>query len=209
MYLPSHFTESRTEVLHDLVRGHPLGTLVAMTERGLDANHIPFVLDEAPAPYGTLRCHVARANSIWRDIESAREVLVVFQGPDAYVSPSLYEAKRRDGKVVPTWNYIAVHAYGTARVVDDSAWLSKLLEDLTRSQEASRVEPWAVSDAPADYIERLQQAIVGIEIPIARLIGKWKVSQNRSSTDRANIAADLKQRGIAHIEMLEILEKAD
>lgn len=207
MYIPTHFNESRVEVLHGLMRAYPLGTLVATTERGLEANHIPFVLDEAPAPYGTLRCHVARANPIWRDLANTSEVLVVFQGPDAYVSPSVYEAKPRDGKVVPTWNYIAVHAYGTARAVDDAGWLSAQIDALTHAHESSRSEPWHVSDAPVEYTDKLKRAIVGIEISIARLLGKWKVSQNRPAVDRTNIAADLKQRGTTDPAMIDALEK--
>ena len=208
MYIPAHFNESRVEVMHALMRRYPLGTLIAMTDHGLEANHVPFLVDELPSPYGTLRCHVARANPIWQALATAAEVLVVFQGQDAYVSPSAYEAKLKDGKVVPTWNYVAVHAYGQARAVEDAAWLSRLLDDLTTAHESDRADPWRVSDAPREYTEKLMQAIVGIEIPIAKLIGKWKVSQNRSSTDRAGIAADLKQRGVDHAEMIEQLEKA-
>lgn len=208
MYIPAHFNESRVEVMHALIRSYPLGTLIAMTDQGLEANHVPFVIDAAPLPYGTLRCHVARANPIWRLLATAGEVLVVFKGPDAYVSPSAYEAKLKDGKVVPTWNYVAVHAYGQARAIEDAAWLSRLLDDLTAAHESDRADPWRVSDAPRDYTEKLMRAIVGIEMPIAKLIGKWKVSQNRSSTDRAGIAADLKQRGVDHAEMIEQLEKA-
>jgi transcriptional regulator len=208
MYIPSHFNESRVEAMHALIRSYPLGTLVAATNQGLEANHVPFVIDELPAPYGMLRCHVARANPVWRSLADVGDVLVVFQGPDAYVSPSVYEAKQKDGKVVPTWNYVAVHAYGQARAIDDVAWLSKLLDDLTHAQESDRPAPWRVSDAPRDYTEKLMRAIVGIEIPIAKLLGKWKVSQNRSSTDRERIAADLKQRAVDHAEMIEQLEKA-
>lgn len=191
MYIPASFAETRLDVLHELIRHHPLGTLIARTEAGLEANHIPFLLNEAARPYGILRAHVARANPIWRSLSQAQEVLVVFQGDQGYVSPSLYEAKIKDGKVVPTWNYIAVHAYGTARVVTDAAWLHELVSDLTDEHERTRETPWRVSDAPSDYLAKLLGAIVGIEIPITRLLGKWKASQNRTSTDRANVATDL------------------
>ena len=191
MYIPAHFAETRVDVLHELIRCHPLGTLIASTESGLEANHIPFLLSDAPNTYGVLRCHVSRTNSIWKSLSERQEVLVVFQGAGAYISPSLYEAKAKDGKVVPTWNYIAVHAYGTPRVVTDSAWLHGLISALTDRHEAARELPWHVSDAPSDYIEKMLGAIVGIEIPIARLVGKWKASQNRGSTDRASVAADL------------------
>jgi transcriptional regulator len=191
MYIPAHFAETRLDVLHDLIRRHPLGTLIASTPSGLEANHIPFLLSEAPGGPGVLRCHVARANTIWKCLSEEQEVLVVFQGEGAYVSPSLYEAKTKDGKVVPTWNYVAVHAYGKPRVVTDPAWLHELVSDLTDTHEAAREAPWRVSDAPSAYVSKLLGAIVGIEIPINRLLGKWKVSQNRTSTDRAKVAADL------------------
>jgi transcriptional regulator len=192
MYIPAHFAETRLDVLHELIRRHPLGTLIASTESGLEANHVPFLLSEATSTNGVLRCHVARANSIWKSLSEQQEVLVVFQGEGAYVSPSLYEAKAKDGKVVPTWNYIAVHAYGTPRIMTDPAWLHRLVVDLTDKHEAAREAPWHVSDAPSDYIAKMLGAIVGIEIPITRLLGKWKVSQNRASTDRARVAADVK-----------------
>jgi transcriptional regulator len=191
MYIPAQFAETRLDVLHELIGRHPLGTLIASTESGLEANHVPFLLSEATSTNGVLRCHVARANSIWKSLSEQQEVLVVFQGEGAYVSPSLYEAKAKDGKVVPTWNYIAVHAYGAPRIVTDPAWLHGLISDLTDTHEAAREAPWRVSDAPSDYIAKLLGAIVGIEIPITRLLGKWKVSQNRASTDRARVAADL------------------
>jgi transcriptional regulator len=191
MYIPAHFAETRLDVLHELMRQHPLGTLIASTDAGLEANHIPFLLNDASHPHGVLRAHVARANPIWRSLSQAQEVLVVFQGDEAYVSPSLYEAKIKDGKVVPTWNYLAVHAYGTARVVTDPAWLHELVSDLTDEHERKREAPWSVSDAPREYVEKLLGAIVGIEIPITRLLGKWKVSQNRPRTDRAKVAVDL------------------
>ncbi|MFO7306859.1 MAG: FMN-binding negative transcriptional regulator [Gammaproteobacteria bacterium] len=207
MYLPQHFAESRVEVMHAFMRKHPLGVLVANTPAGLDANHVPFVTDSEPAPWGRLRCHVARANPIWSAVEQANDVLVIFQGPEAYVSPSVYEAKRRDGKVVPTWNYVTVHAYGKARVVHEHEWLLAQLHALTATQESGRPEPWHVDDAPADFTSKLIRAIVGIEITIEKLIGKWKVSQNRSRIDRANIAADLRSQSAArHGEMIQLLE---
>jgi transcriptional regulator len=191
MYIPAHFAETRLDVLHELIRRHPLGTLIASTESGLEANHIPFLLSEATSPNGVLRCHVARANSIWKSLSEAQEALVVFQGEEAYVSPSLYEAKAKDGKVVPTWNYLAVHAYGTPRIVTDPTWLHGLVSDLSDRHEAAREAPWRVNDAPSDYIAKMLGAIVGIEIPITRLLGKWKASQNRASIDRVRVAADL------------------
>jgi transcriptional regulator len=193
MYLPKHFEETRTEVLHALIRAHPLGALVTRSGNGLEANHVPFEVDPDPAPFGTLRAHVARANPVWR--EGAGESLVIFQGPDIYVSPSWYPSKREGGKVVPTWNYAVVHAYGTLRAIDDAAWLRAFVEKLTDSHEAARADRWRVTDAPADYVDKMVTAIVGIELPIARLVGKWKVSQNRPAADRAGVVAGLEAEG--------------
>ena len=194
MYLPKHFEETRVPVLHDLIRAHPLATLVMLTPSGLDANHIPFEIDPAPAPSGTLRGHVARANPLWRSVSDV-EMLAIFQGPDTYISPSFYVTKQETGKVVPTWNYAVVHAHGPLRVIDDPAWLRAFVETLTNRHEGARRAPWRVTDAPADYIDSMVTAIVGIEIPITRLIGKWKVSQNRPEQDRAGVAEGLLEEG--------------
>ncbi len=193
MYLPKHFEETRIELLHELIRSHPLGTLVTLASQGLDANHIPFEIDPQPAPFGTLRGHVARANPLWREPPRGVDALAIFQGPQAYVSPSWYPSKRETGKVVPTWNYAVVHAHGPLRIIDDRAWLRALVERLTRRHEAGRREPWEVTDAPPDFIEAQLAAIVGIEMPIARLAGKWKTSQNRLPRDRAGAAEGLAQ----------------
>jgi transcriptional regulator len=194
MYLPKHFEETRVPVLHDLIRAHPLATLVMLTPGGLDANHIPFEIDPDPAPFGTLRGHVARANPLWRTVSDV-EALAVFQGPDLYVSPSWYVTKQETGKVVPTWNYAVVHAHGPLRVIDDRAWLRAFVETLTNRHEAGRRDPWKVTDAPADYMDSMVTAIVGIEIPITKLIGKWKVSQNRPEQDRAGVVEGLRRDG--------------
>ncbi len=207
MYVPAHFAEHRVEVMHALMRSYPLGVLVANTSAGMEANHIPFVTDPNVGPKGTLRCHVARSNPLWTSLEQASDVLVIFQGPDAYVSPSAYEAKQKDGKVVPTWNYVAVHAYGKARVVHEREWLLDLLNALTVEQESGRKHPWSVADAPSDYTDKLLSAIVGIEIPVEKLIGKWKVSQNRSRADRANVADDLRSHSEVHADMIELLQR--
>jgi transcriptional regulator len=195
MYLPSHFEEVRVPVLHDLVRAHPLGALVTLTPGGLDANHIPFIVDPDPAPLGTLRGHVARANPLWRDLSRDVEALVIFQGAGAYISPSWYPTKRETGKVVPTWNYAVVHAHGTPRIIEDRTWLRGFVDALTRRHEAKRPEPWHITDAPADYVETMLGAIVGLEIPITRLVGKWKVSQNRPVEDRDGVIEGLRHEG--------------
>jgi transcriptional regulator len=187
MHLPRHFQESRVEVMHGLIREHPLGLVVTLGSEGLNGNHIPIEVDPDPAPFGTLRGHFARANPVWRDHATDVEALVVFQGPAGYVTPSWYPTKRESGKVVPTYNYAVVHAYGPMRIVEDAAWLRSLVGRLTDRFEATRDEPWRVTDAPADYIDAQLRAIVGIEIPITRLLGKWKMSQNRPEADRASV----------------------
>lgn len=198
MYTPHHFSETRLPVLQALMAAHPLGTLVTHGEAGLGADHLPFEYGapSATAPFGTLRAHVARANPLWHLAPSARlaedqgpEVMVVFQGPHGYISPSLYEEKAASGKVVPTWNYAVVHGHGRLRAVDDPLWLLALLERLTARHEAGRARPWAVADAPPAYIEALLRAIVGIEIVLTRLEGKWKLSQNRPAADQVAVAA--------------------
>ena len=206
MYVPKHFEETRVEVLHELIRAQPLGALVTLTPGGLDANHIPFEVDPEPAPFGTLRGHVARANPVWKDAARDAQALVIFQGPGAYISPSWYPTKKETAKVVPTWNYVVVHAHGMLRVIDDRAWLRAFVERLTDRHEAGRREPWQVTDAPADFIDAMVGAIVGIEVPIARLIGKWKVSQNRPEADREGAAAGLREDGhAAAVAMAELV----
>ncbi|MBM3342578.1 MAG: FMN-binding negative transcriptional regulator [Betaproteobacteria bacterium] len=197
MYDVSAFREQRVEVLHALMRAHPLATLVTLTASGLEANHIPLLIGAEPAPYGTLRGHVARANPLWRAVDARTEVLAVFQGPLGYISPSWYPSKKETGKVVPTWNYAVVHAHGPLVIHDDVEWLRDLVTRLTVSQESQREKPWQVTDAPADYIDTMLKAIVGIEIPITRLQGKWKMSQNRLPQDKAGVIANLQARGDA------------
>ncbi len=195
MYTPKQFDEPNVEIMHELVRAHPLATLVTLSASGLNANHIPFHLSALPAPFGMLQGHVARANPILSDLENNREVLAVFHGPDTYISPSWYATKKATGKVVPTWNYAVVHAYGHMRVVDDAAWLRVQLEALTTHNEASFAEPWAVADAPHEFTEKLIGSIVGIEMVISRLSGKWKVSQNQPQQNQASVIAGLKASG--------------
>ena len=197
MYLPSHFKEERTAVVHGLIRDHPLGTLVTLGPQGLDGNHMPFQIDPEPRPFGTLRAHVARANPVWREFSRDVEALAIFQGPQAYVTPSWYPTKQENGKVVPTWNYLVVHAYGPLRVVEDTTWLRNFVEGLTNRFEAGRADPWKITDAPDDYIERQLSAIIGLEIPVTRLLGKWKVSQNRVPADREAVARGFKDAGDA------------
>ena len=196
MYIPKHFEEHRTDVLHALIRAHPLAVLVGLGADGLVANHIPMEIDPGAGPLGTLRGHVARANPVWQSLRPEVDALAVFQGPQSYITPSYYATKAATGKVVPTWNYAVVHAHGPLRAIEDAAWLRGFVEQLTLRHETARAQAtgaaaWQVSDAPEPFLETMLQAIVGIELPIARLEGKWKVSQNRPAEDRAGVAAGL------------------
>ncbi len=195
MYQPPHFREDRLAVQHALIRAHSLGLLVTAGPGGLQANHIPFLVEADGSERGTLRAHLARANPQSSELAAVAECLVVFQGPQQYISPSLYPTKREHGKVVPTWNYITVHAWGRPRVIDDAVWLRRQVEDLTLHKEGSRAAPWHVSDAPEPFVAAQLQGIIGIEIPIARIEGKWKVSQNRPAVDQSGVATGLRGNG--------------
>lgn len=199
MYQPPHFVETRPDVLHALIRAHPLGLLVSNGTDGPIANPLPFLLDADAGPHGRLRAHLAKANPQWRSISKNTEmpVLVVFQGADSYVTPSWYETKRETGKVVPTWNYAVVQVRGRARIVDDKEWLAGQIAELTATHEAPRAEPWQVTDAPAPFIEAQIKGIIGLEIDITEISGKWKVSQNRPVADRVGVANGLEAGGSA------------
>jgi transcriptional regulator len=195
VYLPAHFREDDLPRLHALMREYPLGTLVTAGPAGLVANHIPFLLYPDEGRLGTLRAHLARANDQLDELARVAECLIVFQGPEGYVSPGWYPSKREHGKVVPTWNFVAVHAWGVPRVVDDPAWLRRQVEDLTNLHEARHAPPWHVDDAPTDYLRQMLGGIVGLEIPLQRIEGKWKVSQNRAPADREGVATGLLGQG--------------
>ena len=201
MYLPKHFAEDDVAEMHALMRANPLATLITHGPDGLNANHIPLLLD-AQGACGTLQGHVARANPLWKPGQVEGEVLVVFQGDESYISPSGYATKAEHGKVVPTWNYAAVHAYGQLTVIDDAAWIFGQVSALTASNEAALPQPWAVTDAPPDYIEKMLGAIVGIEITVTRLLGKWKASQNQPAENRASLIAALEKTGTPMAELI-------
>jgi transcriptional regulator len=186
MYQPPAFREERLEILHALIRSHPLATLITAGPGGLLANLIPFTLADANEN-GILRAHLAKANPQIDALRAGAETLVIFQGPDAYITPTWYASKKEHGRVVPTWNYAVVQVRGTPRILDDPAWLRTQVEALTAGQEDHRPEPWKVTDAPAPFIEGQLKAIIGIEIPISTIEGKWKVSQNRSEADRQGV----------------------
>lgn len=195
MYLPTHFAEDRPEVLQALMRAHPLATLVTFGPDGLMANSLPLLWSAGGQGHGVLRGHVARANPLWRESRPDVEALVIFQGSETYVSPSCYPTKAEHGRVVPTWNYVVVQARGPLRSIDDPAWLRRVLGELTAEHERSQATPWSIDDAPADYIDKMLGAIVGIEVEIRRLTGKWKVSQNQPVANRAGVIAGLRAAG--------------
>jgi transcriptional regulator len=212
MYQPPHFREDDLAVQHALIKAHPLGLLVTFGSDGLEANPIPFVLEASASSLGTLKAHLSRANPQWRNFDPAQEALVVFQGPETYITPSWYAAKREHGKVVPTWNYVVVQARGRLRAIDDTAWLRAFVGRLTERFEAERtaataVPPaWRVGDAPEDFLQTMLGAIVGIEIELGTLIGKYKLSQNRGAADRqgalAGVQALAEARGDAATQAL-------
>lgn len=205
MYRPTYFREDRLDVLHALIRTHPLGMLVTAGEGGLMANPIPFLIDAQGCEKGLLRAHLARANDQLAALDAGAEAMVLFHGPQAYVTPAWYASKAQHGKVVPTWNYVAVHAWGRPRIIDDAAWLRQQIGELTDAQEASRETPWSVDDAPAPFIAGQIKGIVGLEIPIDRIEGKWKVSQNRPAADRNGVIAGFREQGPNSAAMADLV----
>ncbi|SEM61262.1 negative transcriptional regulator, PaiB family [Pseudomonas sp. ok272] len=191
MYLPSAFAVDDLTALHQQILDTRLAVLVTQGEQGLQASHLPLLLNPGEGPHGTLYGHLARANRQWQALQAGAEALVIFAGADAYVSPSFYPAKAEHGKVVPTWNYVAVHASGTAEVFSDAERLLRLVSALTERHESGRAQPWKVDDAPAQYIDGMLKAIVGFALPIQRLEGKRKLSQNRSTADIAGVREGL------------------
>ena len=191
MYLPANFREDRVEVVHQAIRQIALGTLVTLGEDGLCASHVPMLVDAAPAPFGTLAGHIAHANPQWQSLKPEVDALAVFAGPQAYISPGWYATKPKTGKVVPTWNYVAIHATGRLRFFDDAERLRAIVTRLTDTHEQRRAEPWKVTDAPEDFIAGMLKAIVGFELTIAKLEGKWKMSQNRPAEDQAGVVDGL------------------
>ena len=199
MYLPDAFREDRIDALHAAMRSAGLVTLVTLGTEGLVASHVPMLLDADAGPYGTLLGHLASPNPQGAGSVPGTEALAIFRGPDAYITPSWYETKRQTGKVVPTWNYVAVHAYGPVLFFNDPVRLRQIVTRLTERQEQAYPQPWAVTDAPADFVESMLKGIVGFEIPITRIEGKWKMSQNRPAHDLAGVIAGLESAGAADV----------
>lgn len=195
MYLPPHFAVTDSETLHQLMQAHPLGALITHGEGGLDANHLPFEFDAGEGEHGVLRAHVARNNPLWQEVKDGDEVLVIFKAADGYISPSWYPGKQEHHKLVPTWNYSVVHAHGRIQIRDDARFVRRLLANLTRHHEAGEPTPWKMADAPRDYLEAMVQAVVGIEIEITGLVGKFKLGQNKEAADRLGAANALQDRG--------------
>jgi len=195
MYVPSHFEEKRTEVLHELISRNPFGILVTYYADGLDANHLPFGLDKEGGPLGVLYAHVARANPVWQNVTDGDDVLVVFRAGDAYVSPNWYPSKQEFHKQLPTWNYVVAQAHGRIVVHDDERMVRGIVARLTRTHEATEPHPWTMSDSPRDFIDAMDKAVVGIEIHITRLIGKSKLGQNKEARDIRGAGQALKAQG--------------
>jgi transcriptional regulator len=206
MYVPAHFKEDRVAVLHDAIRKYGFGTLVTSTEQELEASHLPLLIDPEPAPFGMLLGHLARANPQWQRVKPGFQALAIFLGPNTYVTPSWYPTKQQTGKVVPTWNYLAIHAYGTLSFFDDPAELRAHVGKMTETHEAPRAAPWAVGDAPTDFVDNMVRAIVGFRLVIDRLEGKWKMSQNRPRQDVSGVIEGLtREPGENHEAIAEIV----
>jgi len=198
MYLPKHYEETRKEELHRLIADHPLGALVVNGPGGLDANHIPFELQPDEGGHGRLIGHVARANPVWQEITDGSEALVIFRAMGgAYVSPNWYPSKHEQHRQVPTWNYQVVHVHGRLRIRDNEKFVRGVVARLTRRHEAGTgdARPWKMSDSAREYIDQMVSMIVGIEVEITRVVGKWKLSQNKDERDRGNAAQELRKRG--------------
>ncbi len=191
MYIPKFNAETRVEVLDALMRRHPLAALVTMGAGGLFATHLPVVLHREGETNAVLRGHLARANRQWQEFDAGVQALAIFTGPEHYITPGWYPEKKVSGKVVPTWNYAVVHAYGTLRVIEDAAWLLQHLNTLVDTHEAAFERPWSVADAPVDYVAAIAKGIVGLELTVERLEGKWKVSQNQNEPTRVSVADGL------------------
>lgn len=205
MYIANHHRQPDLSATQALIDTHPLGAWVVQTREGLAANHVPFLLDRSRGPQGTLLGHVSRANPVWRQLQDGAPSVVMFQGPQSYITPGWYPGKAAHGEVVPTWNYVVAHAHGVPRAVDDAQWLRDFLTRLTAAHETAQPVPWAVTDAPAAFVDKLLRAVVGIEIPIDRLEGKLKASQDEALPDRLGTVEGLLAQGSANASAMASL----
>lgn len=205
MYVSKHHAQPGPGEAQALIEAHPLGAWVVPGGEGLVANHVPFLLDRSRGPFGTLMGHVSRANPVWKLLPASGHSVVMFQGPQSYITPGWYPGKQAHGKVVPTWNYAVAHAHGVARAIDDEHWLRGMLTRLTAAHESSKQLPWKMTDAPADFIDKLLRAVVGIEIPIARLVGKLKASQDEALQDRWGTVSGLAAEGTENAAAMALL----
>ena len=207
MFQPPVFREDRKDVMRDLIEAHPFATIVASATGGLTADHVPLVL-KRDRDQAVLQGHIAVGNPLFRETDAAFEVLTIFQGPQTYVTPSWYASKQEHGKVVPTWNYVVVHVRGELRFTREPAWLLQHLDDLTNQHESHRAEPWAVADAPADFVEKMLNGLVGFEIAIREMQGTWKVSQNKALKDWTGVKDGLEQAETPDAaEMAQLVEE--
>ena len=208
MYRPDEFRVEDVARMHALMRARPFASLISNGSIGLYASHLPTVLKDEDS-YGVIECHLARANPHWKDVASGNEALMIFQGPESYITPNWYPSKAEHGKVVPTWNYAIVHAYGRAEMMENKEWLRRHVGELTAQQEQAQARPWALSDAPQPYVDAMLRGIVGFRFAITRLEGKWKMSQNREAHDRAGVVAGLNTRATGDdLEIAEAVTRA-
>jgi len=208
LYVPKFNQQNDIEVLRSLIKSRPLGAWTTIANGDIEVNHIPFILHEDRGEFGTLVGHVARSNTVWKNFSEDKNSVIVFQGEQAYITPSWYPSKHQHGKVVPTWNYMVVHAEGIPKLICEGDRLLEHLNELTNTHEAEQALPWKVSDAPQEFINKLRQAIVGIEVPIRKLTGKWKLGQNRPAADQLGIISGLTSGGDAQSNALALeLEK--
>ena len=201
MYCPKQFSQNDPEKLKALIRDYPLATLITHSDSGLEANQIPFILNQANNKQ-VLQGHLAKANPLWKTINNYSEVLVVFHGPDCYISPNYYPSKQQDGKAVPTWNYVSVQVKGVMSYIEDKDWNRQMINKLTDQHEAGQPSPWTVDDAPSAFTDKMLKAIVGIEIEVLSMMGKWKVSQNQSRQNQQGVIAALSQRCDSHSQAM-------
>ena len=210
MYVQTLFEEKRAHVMHELMQRYSLGSLILMTPSGMETNSLPMEVDTSSGEFGTLRCHFGRSNPIWKNLIHGMDAMVIFQGPNAYISPRWYVAGQKSKKALPSWNFAVVHAYGTPQVVDDKSWLLKHLAALVAQNECRQPMPWSLAEAPVDFVQQAAEQLIGVEIPITKLVGKWLVSQQRTVADRESLVSAL--RGCPHdisAAVADLIEQID